>query len=102
LVLHALPRAEKSVILILEFRARAKAGRCVGPMPGAAIPRASSRHHRLAAVSMAPASSPVGEPLFARGARSGQLTDAGKLLADYAERMLNMRQEIETFALARQ
>ena len=36
----------------------------------------------------------VGEPLFARGARSGQLTDAGKLLADYAERMLNMRQEI--------
>jgi DNA-binding transcriptional LysR family regulator len=36
----------------------------------------------------------VGEPLFARGARSGQLTDAGKLLAGYAERMLNMRQEI--------
>ena len=33
LVLHALPRAEKSVILILEFRARAKARRCVGPMP---------------------------------------------------------------------
>ena len=26
----------------------------------------------------------VGEPLFARGARSGQLTDAGKLLASYA------------------
>jgi DNA-binding transcriptional LysR family regulator len=36
----------------------------------------------------------VGEPLFARGARSGQLTDAGKLLASYAERMLNLRQEI--------
>jgi DNA-binding transcriptional LysR family regulator len=36
----------------------------------------------------------VGEPLFVRGARSGQLTDAGKLLASYAERMLNLRQEI--------
>src|SRR6202521_211223 len=36
----------------------------------------------------------VGEPLFSRGARSGQLTDAGKLLAGYAERMLNLRQEI--------
>jgi DNA-binding transcriptional LysR family regulator len=36
----------------------------------------------------------VGEPLFARGSRSGQLTDAGKLLASYAERMLNLRQEI--------
>jgi DNA-binding transcriptional LysR family regulator len=37
----------------------------------------------------------VGEPLFARGARAGQLTDAGKLLAGYAERMLNLRQEIK-------
>src|SRR5262249_38604144 len=36
----------------------------------------------------------VGEPLFARGSRSGQLTDAGKLLANYAERMLNLREEI--------
>jgi len=36
----------------------------------------------------------VGEPLFSRGARSGQLTDAGNLLASYAERMLNLRQEI--------
>jgi len=35
----------------------------------------------------------VGEPLFVRGARAGQLTDAGKLLVDYAERMLNLRQE---------
>lgn len=35
----------------------------------------------------------VGEPLFSRGARAGQLTDAGKLLVDYAERMLNLRQE---------
>src|ERR1700681_2369645 len=37
----------------------------------------------------------VGEPLFVRGARAGQLTDAGKLLAGYAERMLNLRQEIK-------
>ena len=37
----------------------------------------------------------VGEPLFARGARSGQLTDAGQLLAGYAERMLNLREEIK-------
>ena len=37
----------------------------------------------------------VGEPLFARGARSGQLTDAGKVLAGYAERMLNLRQEVK-------
>jgi DNA-binding transcriptional LysR family regulator len=36
----------------------------------------------------------VGEPLFTRGARAGQLTDAGKLLATYAERMLNLRDEI--------
>ena len=36
----------------------------------------------------------VGEPLFTRGARAGQLTDAGKLLATYAERMLNLREEI--------
>jgi len=35
----------------------------------------------------------VGEPLFIRGARSGQLTDAGKLLAAYAERILNLREE---------
>jgi DNA-binding transcriptional LysR family regulator len=37
----------------------------------------------------------VGEPLFTRGARAGQLTDAGKLLATYAERMLNLRDEIK-------
>ena len=37
----------------------------------------------------------VGEPLFARGARSGQLTDAGHLLASYAERMLNLREEVK-------
>jgi len=37
----------------------------------------------------------VGEPLFARGARAGQLTDAGQLLASYAERILNLREEIK-------
>src|ERR1700674_3013521 len=36
----------------------------------------------------------VGESLFARGARSGQLTDAGRLLVGYAERILNLRDEI--------
>ncbi len=36
----------------------------------------------------------IGEPLFARGGRAGQLTDAGRLLVGYAERMLNLRQEI--------
>ena len=37
----------------------------------------------------------VGEPLFARGSRSGQLTDAGQLLLGYAERMLNLREEVK-------
>ena len=37
----------------------------------------------------------VGQPLFQRGARDAQLTDAGTLLCDYAERMLNLRDEIQ-------
>jgi DNA-binding transcriptional LysR family regulator len=36
----------------------------------------------------------VGQPLFVRGSRNGQLTEAGILLKDYAERMLNLREEI--------
>ena len=36
----------------------------------------------------------VGQPLFVRGSRSGQLTEAGILLKEYAERMLNLREEI--------
>lgn len=36
----------------------------------------------------------VGQPLFVRGARQGKLTDAGRLLAEYAQRMLNLREEI--------
>src|SRR3989441_3987382 len=37
----------------------------------------------------------VGQPLFQRGARNAQLTDAGTLLCDYAERMLSLRDEIQ-------
>lgn len=36
----------------------------------------------------------VGQPLFVRGSRAGKLTDAGALLVEYAERMLNLRDEI--------
>ncbi|MGA8101408.1 MAG: LysR family transcriptional regulator [Candidatus Acidiferrales bacterium] len=36
----------------------------------------------------------VGQPLFVRGSRAGQLTEAGALLQEYAERMLNLRDEI--------
>ncbi|MBI3668975.1 MAG: LysR family transcriptional regulator [Acidobacteria bacterium] len=36
----------------------------------------------------------VGQPVFVRGARQVKLTDAGELLRDYAERMLNLRDEI--------
>jgi DNA-binding transcriptional LysR family regulator len=36
----------------------------------------------------------VGQPVFVRGARQAKLTDAGELLHDYAERMLNLRDEI--------
>ncbi len=35
-----------------------------------------------------------GQPLFVRGARQVSLTDAGALLREYAERMLNLRDEI--------
>lgn len=37
----------------------------------------------------------VGEPLFVRGSRAGRLTDAGELLLEYAERMLNLRREAQ-------
>ncbi len=37
----------------------------------------------------------VGQPLFVRGARHTKLTDAGELLRDYAERLLNLRDEIQ-------
>ncbi len=37
----------------------------------------------------------LGQPLFIRGARLAKLTDAGELLREYAERMLNLRNEIQ-------
>ena len=37
----------------------------------------------------------VGQPLLVRGARQVKLTDAGELLRDYAERLLNLRDEIQ-------
>jgi DNA-binding transcriptional LysR family regulator len=36
----------------------------------------------------------VGQPLFIRGSGAKNLTDAGVLLLEYAERMLNLREEI--------
>jgi DNA-binding transcriptional LysR family regulator len=35
----------------------------------------------------------VGEPLFDRSTRDGKLTDAGKVLKEYAQKMLNLRHE---------
>ena len=35
----------------------------------------------------------VGEPLFDRSSRDGMLTDAGRVLQDYAEKLLNTRSE---------
>jgi DNA-binding transcriptional LysR family regulator len=35
----------------------------------------------------------VGQPVFVRGARPIRLTDAGSLLREYAERLLNLREE---------
>src|ERR1700676_5399040 len=37
----------------------------------------------------------VGQPLLMRGAHHLKLTDAGELLRDYAERLLNLRDEIQ-------
>src|SRR5258708_33839227 len=37
----------------------------------------------------------VGQPLLVRGARQVKLTDAGGLLRDYAEPLLNLRDEIQ-------
>jgi DNA-binding transcriptional LysR family regulator len=37
----------------------------------------------------------LGQPLFVRGARPVRLTDAGILLRDYAERLLNLRDEVK-------
>jgi DNA-binding transcriptional LysR family regulator len=37
----------------------------------------------------------LGQPLFIRGARPVRLTDAGTLLRDYAERLINLRDEVK-------
>jgi DNA-binding transcriptional LysR family regulator len=37
----------------------------------------------------------LGQPLFVRGARPVRLTDAGTLLREYAERLLNLREEVK-------
>jgi len=34
----------------------------------------------------------IGEPLFDRSSREGQMTDAGRVLQEYAERLLNLRE----------
>src|SRR5277367_503343 len=36
----------------------------------------------------------LGQPLFVRGARPVRMTDAGTLLREYAERLLNLRDEV--------
>ena len=35
----------------------------------------------------------IGRPLFDRSSRRGLLTDAGRVLADHAERLINFRQQ---------
>ncbi|HET7258073.1 MAG TPA: LysR substrate-binding domain-containing protein, partial [Candidatus Acidoferrum sp.] len=37
----------------------------------------------------------LGQPLFVRGARPVRLTDAGTLLKDYADRLINLRDEVK-------
>jgi len=37
----------------------------------------------------------LGEPLFDRSSRSGMLTEAGKILYSYAQRLINLRQEAQ-------
>jgi DNA-binding transcriptional LysR family regulator len=61
--------------------------------------RAAARLHRTQpAVSQAvrKLEGQLGEVLFDRSSRDGRLTDAGRLLYDYAEKLLNLR--LETFA----
>src|SRR2546422_4109354 len=37
----------------------------------------------------------IGEPLFDRSSRDGLLTDAGRVLQEYAERLLNLRNDAQ-------
>jgi len=38
----------------------------------------------------------IGEPLFDRSSRDAMLTDAGRVLREYAEKLLNLRSDAET------
>jgi DNA-binding transcriptional LysR family regulator len=38
----------------------------------------------------------IGEPLFDRTSREGVLTDAGRVLQEYAEKLINLRQDAQT------
>src|ERR1035438_9017435 len=38
----------------------------------------------------------IGEPLFDRSSRDGVLTDAGRVLQEYAEKLINLRQDAQT------
>ena len=54
----------------------------------------SARSPRLASV-ITKLEESVGQPARARRAPNAKLTDAGELLRDYAERLLNLRDEIQ-------
>jgi DNA-binding transcriptional LysR family regulator len=61
----------------------------------AGFSRAAEKLHRTqSAVSQAvrKLEAEIGEPLFDRSMRDGQLTDAGTVLREYAERLLNLRE----------
>ncbi|HUJ96321.1 MAG TPA: LysR family transcriptional regulator [Terriglobales bacterium] len=60
--------------------------------------RAAERLHRTqSAVSQSihKLEQEIGEPLFDRSSRNGQLTDTGNVLQQYAERLLNLRDEAQ-------
>ncbi len=56
---------------------------------------AQKMHRTQPAISQAvrKLESDIGEPLLDRSSRDGNLTDAGKLLVEYAEKLLNLRSE---------
>jgi len=58
--------------------------------------RAAEKLHRTqSAVSQSihKLESDIGEPLFDRSSRDGLLTDAGRVMKEYAERLLNLRDD---------
>ena len=52
------------------------------------------RTHPAISISIRKLEEWVGQPLFVRGSGARTLTDAGALLLEYADRMLNLREEI--------